>query len=125
MATTAEQEVELRELLDRWADGIARHEPAMVAALFTEEALFQGLDPTPGYGRAYVAGYYDKQPSGLTAAYELLSIRALTPDLTLAYAQVEFARPDGAVTAYLTLVAERVDGTLLLRHYHVSRVEGA
>ena len=59
-AFVAEREV--RVLLDSWADGIARHDPVKVAALFTDDALFQGFDPAPGYGRAHISSYYQKQP---------------------------------------------------------------
>jgi uncharacterized protein (TIGR02246 family) len=115
---------EVRLLLDAWAEGIARHDPAKVAELFTDEALFQGFDPAPGYGRAYISSYYEKQPLGLSARYELQSVRALTPELTLAYAPVVFERPDGPVRVYLTIVAELVRGRWAIGHYHVSKQIG-
>ena len=121
-ASVAEREV--RVLLDSWAEGIARHDPGKVAELFTDDALFQGFDPAPGYGRAHISSYYQKQPLGLSARYELQSVRALTPELTLAYAQVVFERPDGPVRVYLTIVAELVRGRWAIRHYHASRQVG-
>jgi uncharacterized protein (TIGR02246 family) len=115
----------LRALLDQWAAGIAERRPADVAALFTEDALFQGFDPTPGFGRAYVTRYYDEQPVGLTAAYELLSTRELGPDALVAYARVLFGRPDGDATVYLTVIAQRGQDGWALSHYHVSRTQPA
>lgn len=120
--TVAEREV--RVLLDSWAEGIAGHDPARIAELFTDDALFQGLDPAPGYGRAHISSYYEKRPIGLSATYELQSVRVLTPELTLAYARVDFERPDGPVRAYLTIVAELVHGRWAIRHYHVSQQMG-
>lgn len=113
-------------LLDRWADAIARHDPNAAAEVFTPDALFQGFDPTPGFGRQYISAYYDKQPIGLTADYELLSVRPITGGVTVAYASVLFQRPDGPVPTYLTVVAQR-DGeeTWALSHYHVSPLMGS
>jgi hypothetical protein len=35
----------LRGVLDQWKAGVDAHEPQTVAALFTEDAIFQGLHP--------------------------------------------------------------------------------
>ena len=35
----------LRGVLDRWKAGVDAHEPQKVAAVFTEDAIFQGLRP--------------------------------------------------------------------------------
>jgi uncharacterized protein (TIGR02246 family) len=118
--TTAEPE--LRGLLDRWAAGIADRRPADVAALFTEDALFQGFDPEPGFGRDYITAYYAKQPVGLTADYELLTTRLLAPGVLAAYARVRFTRPDGPVPVHLTVIAQQDRGRWALSHYHVSRL---
>ncbi|MCL1869502.1 MAG: SgcJ/EcaC family oxidoreductase [Promicromonosporaceae bacterium] len=121
-APAVEQRV--RTLLDRWAAGIAERRPDDVAALFTADALFQGFDPAPGFGREAVAGYYAKQPVGLTAEYELLSVRE-AGDAVIVYAHVVFHRPDGDVPVYLTAVVEQADGAWALSHYHVSRISQA
>ncbi len=52
----------MKELLDQWAAGIAAHDPKAIAALFTEDAIFQGLHPY-GVGRDAVAAYYDRNRS--------------------------------------------------------------
>lgn len=116
-------EHELRAVLDQWAAGIAERRPDDVAALFTEDALFQGFDPVPGFGRAYIADYYAKQPVGLTADYELLATREPAPGALAAYARVVFHRPEGPVPVYLTVVAQRGPDGWALSHYHVSKIE--
>ena len=112
----------LRVLLDAWAAGIAERRPADVAALFTEDALFQGFGPQPGHGREYIAAYYEKQPVGLRAEHELLSARPLSDTATVGYARVLFDRPEGKVPVYLTVIAEHAETGWLLSHYHVSKV---
>jgi uncharacterized protein (TIGR02246 family) len=109
-------------LLDRWADGIRRRDLEQIAAQFTDDALFQGFDPEPAFGRAAVAAYYGKQPPGLTADHTLLHSRTLAPGAVLGYAAVTFHRPDAPVQVHLTVVAVEVDGQWLISHYHVSRV---
>jgi uncharacterized protein (TIGR02246 family) len=118
--TNAEHEV--RALLDQWAAGIAERRTADVAGLFTEDALFQGFDPAPGFGRAYIADYYAKQPLGLTADYELLSTRELAPEVLCSYARVLFTRPEGGLPVYMTVIAQRGQGGWALSHYHVSKL---
>jgi uncharacterized protein (TIGR02246 family) len=120
--STFDTEQGLRALLDQWAGGIAERRPVDVAALFTEDALFQGFDSAPGFGRDYITSYYAKQPVGLTADYELLSTRELAPDVIAGYARVLFTRPDGPVPVYLTLVAQRGRDGWRVNHYHVSRL---
>jgi len=117
--TPAEREV--RTLLDAWAAAIDERRPDDVAGLFAQDALFQGFDPEPGFGREFIAGYYAKQPVGLTAEYELVSTRDLGPGALVAYARVLFGRPDGDVPVHLTVVAQRGPDGWALSHYHVSK----
>lgn len=119
---TISAEHEMRTVLDQWATAIAEHRPADVAALFTEDALFQGFDPTPGVGRDHISRYYAKQPIGLRAEYELLSTREIAPDAIVGYARVLFRRPDGDVMVHLTVIAEREGTGWALSHYHVSKI---
>ncbi|MEV0893919.1 SgcJ/EcaC family oxidoreductase [Promicromonospora sp. NPDC050262] len=110
-------------LLDRWSDGIRRRDLAHIAAQFTEDALFQGFDPEPSFGRDAVSAYYGKQPAGLTADYTLIRTSALGDHAALGYAAVAFHRPGGPVNVFLTVVAVREEGSWLISHYHVSRVQ--
>ncbi|MBO3662481.1 SgcJ/EcaC family oxidoreductase [Microbacterium stercoris] len=117
-----ESVVIVQPLLDAWAAAIADGAPTAVAALFTPDALLQGFDPAPGFGRASIEAYYAKQPAGLRADVDLLVARPLGPDSVLGYAHVVFHRPEGPVPVHLTAVAERTADGWLLSHYHVSRI---
>ena len=70
-STEAQQNI-LRGVMDRWKSAVGAHEPQQVASCFTEDAIFQGLRPY-SVGRQGVAVYYDSQPLGLTADYEVLA----------------------------------------------------
>ncbi len=107
-----------------WADGIRDHRPEEVASLFTEDALFQGLDRSHGIGRPAVTAYYDKQPLGLRADYRILEHRRLSVDVLVAYADVDFSFLDGRVIpVHLTVVLQRTGGSWLISHYHVSKIQ--
>ena len=108
----------VENVLDRWKDAVDAHDPQRVASNFTEDAIFQGLKPY-GVGRAAIAAYYESQPIGLRAEYEILETRELADDLTLGYANVDFTRPDGTVINVNLSVLVRGD---LIAHYQVSRL---
>ncbi|MCX2949280.1 hypothetical protein [Lentzea sp. NEAU-D7] len=104
--------------MDRWKAAVDAHDPEGVAANFTEDAIFQGLRPY-GVGRAAVAEYYDSQPLGLKAEYEVLETRRLAEDLVLGYLTVDFSFPDRpALHVHLGVL---VKGDLIA-HYQVSRL---
>ncbi|GAA0611867.1 YybH family protein [Kribbella sandramycini] len=108
----------LTEVLDHWQAGIAAHDPKAIAALFTEDAIFQGLHPY-GVGRDAVAEYYDSQPFGLQAQYELLETRELAAGLQLGYLTVDFTFTDRPpVTVNLSILLNHG----LIAHYQVSRL---
>ena len=64
----------LSGVLDEWKAGIDAHEPEKVAAVFAEDAIFQGLRPYI-VGRQGVTDYYDAQPRGMKVTYLLLETR--------------------------------------------------
>lgn len=120
---THEQDRLVTDVLQKWADGIRAHESDRVASLFTEDAIFQGFDPTHSVGRAGVAAYYAKQPPGLTAAFRVIDRRRLADDALIAYVRVDFTRPDGTVIpVHLTVVLRFASGSWLIGHYHVSKI---
>lgn len=120
---TTEQDRIITGVLDGWADAIRAHEPDRVASQFTEDAIFQGFDPVRTIGRPGIAAYYDKQPVGLTASFTILERRQISADALLAYADVDFALPDGIVIpVHLTAVLLKIEGTSLISHYHVSKI---
>jgi uncharacterized protein (TIGR02246 family) len=70
----------LRAVLDQWKAGVDAHDPQQVAAVFTEDAIFQGLQPIQR-GRDGIATYYDGQPLGMTVSYRMLETRRPTEEL--------------------------------------------
>jgi hypothetical protein len=119
--TSTETEI-LRGVLDQWKSAVDAHEPNRVATYFTDDAIFQGLHPY-GVGPKSVAEYYDSQPIGMTAAYEIHETRRLADDLVLGYLGVDFAFTDRPVlTVYLSVIVRRIGDAWLISHYQVSRL---
>lgn len=113
---------ELSTVLAAWKSGIDDHDPKRVAALFTEDAIFQGLHPY-GVGRDAVTEYYDSQPVGLSPQYQILETRRLTDDLVLAYLTVDFTFTDRpTLTVNLSILLQRIGPDWLIAHYQVSRL---
>ncbi|MUM19278.1 SgcJ/EcaC family oxidoreductase [Mycobacterium sp. CBMA271] len=107
-------------LLKEWKTGVDAHKPEMVAALFTEGALFQGLQPY-SVGRDGVARYYASQPHGMRVTYDILEARLLGNSAALGYVQAQFAfenRP--AVALLIGVVATHTDGRWQIAYYQVS-----
>ncbi|MFG2512511.1 SgcJ/EcaC family oxidoreductase [Streptomyces sp. NPDC048584] len=123
MSRTAEQEAVVRGVMDRWKSAVDAHEPEKVAALFTEDAIFQGLHPY-SVGREGVARYYDSQPRGLVAEYSLLETRSLADDALLGYLAVDFTFTDKpGIHVTLSVVLKRDDARWYLTHYQVTRLD--
>jgi hypothetical protein len=113
----------LRSVLDQWTSAVDAHDPKRVASYFTDDAIFQGLHPY-SVGPEGVAEYYDSQPIGMTAAYDVLESRRLADDLVLGYLSVDFAFVDRPVlTVYLSVILRRIGDDWLISHYQVSRLD--
>jgi hypothetical protein len=107
--------VPVTEVLDAWQRGIAEHQPQKVAALFTEDAIFQGLKPYT-VGRAGIAAYYDSQPLGMTVDYRILREKTVG-GVEIGWVEADFHFTDkDPVELNLTVVL--AGG--LITHYHVS-----
>ena len=116
-------ETVLRNVLDRWKSSVDAHEPDRVAEIFTENALFQGLHPYT-VGRQGVADYYASQPLGMKAAYRILEINRLAPDLVLGYLSVEFTFTDRPpLPVFLSVIARRTPEGDRIAHYQVSKLD--
>ena len=118
----------LREVLDAWQKAIGDHHPSSVAALFTEDAVFQGLRPFT-VGRAGVESYYAAQPEGMTVAYRILESRRLSDDVVLGWvaAGFDFTRAVAGrapIAVNLTVVARRTPDGWQIGYYHVSPLVG-
>ena len=120
--TSTEVEI-LQTVLDRWKSAVDAHDPNRVASYFTDDAIFQGLHPY-SIGPDGVAEYYDAQPIGMTATYDLRECRRLADDLVLGYLSVDFAFIDRPVLpVYLSVIVRRISGVWLISHYQVSRLD--
>jgi hypothetical protein len=114
------EETILSDVLDRWKEGIDRRRPDDVAALFTEDTIFQGLHPY-SVGRPGVAAYYASQPPGLSAAYRVVESRRLSPDLVLGYLAVDFTFTDRPTLGVnISILLRRSAAGWQIGHYQVS-----
>lgn len=120
--TSASEADVLEAVLTRWKAAVDAHQPDKVAALFTPDAIFQGLHPYT-VGQAGVAGYYAAQPMGMTAQYTLRETRALSDGLVLGYLTVDFGFSDRAtITVCLSVIVRDDAGGGRIVHYQVSRL---
>jgi muconolactone delta-isomerase len=121
--TSAREAAALDAVLSRWKAAVDAHQQEQVAALFTPDAIFQGLHPYT-VGQAAVAEYYAAQPPGMTAQYTLRETRALSDGLVLGYLTVDFAFSDRAtLTVYLSVIIRRDSDGWRIAHYQVSRLD--
>jgi muconolactone delta-isomerase len=121
---TSTHEADLLDaVLTRWKAAFDTHQPEQAAALFTPDAIFQGLHPYT-VGPAGIAEYYADLPTGMTAAYTLLETRALSNGLVLGYLTVDFGFTDRATfTVYLSVIIRQDAGHWRIAHYQVSRLD--
>lgn len=113
----------LDAVLARWKAAVDAHQSEHVAALFTTDAIFQGLHPYT-VGPAGVAEYYAAQPTDMTAAYTLRETRVLSDGLVLGYLTVDFGFSDRpTLTVYLSVIIRRDAGGWRILHYQVSRLD--
>jgi uncharacterized protein (TIGR02246 family) len=120
--TPVTDEAALRDALNRWKAGVDAHEPDRVAAVFTEEAIFQGLHPY-SVGRPGVAEYYASQPLGMKAEYKILHTRRLADDLVLGYLSVDFTFTDRpTLNVYLSVLVKKEADGWFIDHYQVSKL---
>ena len=114
MSTPSEKT--LRGALDAWKAGIDAHRPQEVAAVFTPDAIFQGLHPYT-VGRAGIAAYYDSQPLGMTVDYRVMETRQPAGDVVIGWVAADFHFTDrDPIELNLTVVL--AGG--LIAHYQVS-----
>jgi hypothetical protein len=122
MSISSAHQKALEDTLLRWKTAVDARRTAEVAAQFTADAIFQGLHPY-GVGPADVAEYYESQPLGMVANYEIVETRVPADDLILGYMRVEFTFPDREpVNVYLSLLLKQVGGDWRISLYQVSRL---
>jgi uncharacterized protein (TIGR02246 family) len=112
----------LRAVLEQWKVGIDAHKPQQVAAVFTEDAVFQGLRPY-SVGRDGVIEYYESQPLGMTVGYVIRETRRPSTELVVGYVRADFAFPDRAtVSLNLGVVVVHSDAGWRILQYQASPV---
>ena len=122
MSISSAPEQALDDTLLRWKTAVDARRTSEVGALFTPDAIFQGLHPY-GVGPADVTEYYESQPLGMVANYEVLETRRPAEGLILGYMRVACTFPDREpVNVYLSLLIKQVGGDWLISHYQVSRL---
>jgi uncharacterized protein (TIGR02246 family) len=108
------------DVLDRWKAAIEARRPDDVAALFADDAIFQGLRPY-GVGRQGIADYYAGQPVGLSPNYRVLETRQPAAGVVFGYVAVDFTFTDReTVPTLLGVLLTDVDDRWLIAHYQVS-----
>jgi hypothetical protein len=123
MTITTDNEAILRSVLGEWKTAVDAHDPQRVAAIFTNDAIFQGLHPYT-VGPQGVADYYASQPLGMTATYRILETRRPADDLILGYLSVDFAFTDRpTLTVYLSMLIQPAPDGAKISHYQVSRLD--
>lgn len=110
----------LNPLLALWQEGVNAHRPEAIAAVFTEDAIFQGLQPY-SVGRAGVQKYYSAQPRDMRVTYDIVEARLLGKLAVLGYVRAEFSFDHrSAVSVLIGIVATRQEDRWQIAHYQVS-----
>jgi uncharacterized protein (TIGR02246 family) len=113
----------LTPTLDRWLAAVNAHDSQLVSTHFTEDVLFQGLDPDHVIGRQGVAAYYAKLPAGVSASYGLVAEKQLGDAAVVGYVRADFTFADGRVNRlHITVVAESEGAEWAVNHFHVSKI---
>lgn len=106
--------------MDRWKAGIDAEQPERVAAVFAENAVFQGLRPY-SVGRQGVIDYYASQPRGMTVSYRIRETRSPAAGLVIGYVRADFAYPDRpTVSANIGVVITHGDDGWRILQYQAS-----
>jgi|SRR5689334_10530912 len=112
----------LRVVLDEWQVGINERDPARVAAVFTDDAIFQGLKPY-SVGRHGVERYYASQPLGMTVSYRILETRSPAADVVLGYLRAEFSFLDKpAIALHIGVLVQHGRDGWRIGHYQASHI---
>lgn len=114
----------LRTVLDQWKEGIDAHHSRLVADVFTDDAIFQGLRPY-SVGPQGVLEYYDAQPQGMTVEYRILESRRLGVDVVLGYLAADFAfRDRDSIHLNIGVVVARTSRDWQIASYQASPAAG-
>ncbi|WP_217247695.1 nuclear transport factor 2 family protein [Streptomyces sp. AC602_WCS936] len=109
----------LSEVLARWRSAFDARHTERVAALFTPDALFQGLGTTSFLSRERVREYYERVPAGTRAEVRIAYAYRLDGALG-GIAEIRFTHPDRVRTAMVSVVLTRAGEQWLIRHWHAA-----
>ncbi|SDM75380.1 SgcJ/EcaC family oxidoreductase [Nonomuraea jiangxiensis] len=108
-------------LLEVWRRAFDEQRVSDLVSLFREDALFQGISPHLRTGREEISEYYDNVADGMTAKVEVLREVQLSEGIVIGFSDVTFTARTGETRPIrLSIVAEQVEGTWLIRQYHAA-----
>lgn len=112
----------VHEVMDRWKAGIDAQNPDAVAAVFADDAVFQGMRPYV-VGRAGVAAYYAAQPAGMTVTYEVLETRSPADHVVVSYLAATFRFVDREpLSLHVGVVLVQAGATWQVVQYQAAQV---
>lgn len=110
-----------RALLAQWQLAFGRRDIETIAALFAEDALFQGLSPALLAGRNAIRHYYENVPPNVRAQVGEINTTSLAPDTACGFAAVTFEiAGQAAKPVRLSMTVQRCNGQWQIKTYHVS-----
>ncbi|WP_328290871.1 SDR family NAD(P)-dependent oxidoreductase [Nocardia aurantiaca] len=109
------------EVLNAWETAFNDRRTTDIASLFTEDALFQGVDPDLRVGPAEISAYYDNVADGTTVTAKVRHAVRLGEETVSAFAEAEFTSPTGEPRQLcLSLVIQHVEDDWRIRQYHAA-----
>ncbi|MFF6984031.1 SgcJ/EcaC family oxidoreductase [Streptomyces sp. NPDC008343] len=111
----------LVDLLSTWQQAFDDNRSEDIAALFTEDALFQGYSPKLRIGPAEITDYYNDVAAGAKAEVRVLQGNQVGANAVAGFADVTFTSPTGITTAArLSVTAQFITGAWRIRQYHAA-----
>ncbi|ACZ89926.1 SgcJ/EcaC family oxidoreductase [Streptosporangium roseum] len=111
----------LDRLLHDWQQAFNGHNPNEIAALFSQDALFQGISPQLRCGPQEIFDYYARVTRGTTAQVEVVSAVRLSQTIVHGFAEVTFIAPTGDLhLVRLSIVAKQAESAWLIHNYHAA-----
>jgi uncharacterized protein (TIGR02246 family) len=112
----------IAKLLSIWQQAFNDHRPAEIAALFTDDAQFQGISPRLRIGPEEITEYYANVADGARATVKMLHGNALNEGIVAGFADVTFTALTGeCFPIRLSVVAQHsAEGAWLIRQYHAA-----
>ncbi|MCX4099211.1 SDR family NAD(P)-dependent oxidoreductase [Nocardia sp. alder85J] len=111
----------LGALLGDWRAAFDGHRTGEMGALFTADALFQGMDRRLRVGPREIGSYYDDVAVGARVTVEVIGARVAGDGVVGGFADATFVLPDGEVRPLrLSLVVRRTGDGWRIGQYHAA-----